>query len=246
MATEIKTNPYQIFMLVLSFVSIVLLGITVAFPIHTATENLINYADNAICALFFVDFLLLLYRAENKAKYFFTWGWLDLLSSLPMLDAFRLGRAGRIVRVLRVLRGLRAARLFTTFIVEKRAESGLFSAALVVIVLVLLSSLAILQFEIGVGGNIQTAGDALWWSLTTITTVGYGDHFPVTPEGRAVAVVLMFAGISLFGVLSGFLAAWFTSPGNQQQQSEIETLRAELTEIKQLMRELKEEKTGKA
>lgn len=242
MATDAKTHPYQVFMLTLSFVSLALLGITVAFPLNEATENLIHYADTAICVLFFIDFLILFYRAENKAKYFFTWGWLDLLSSIPFLDAFRLGRASRIVRILRVLRGLRAARLFTTFIVEKRTESGLLSAALVVIVLVLISSLAILQFESGAEGNIQTAGDALWWSLTTITTVGYGDHFPITPEGRVVAVVLMFAGISLFGVLSGFLAAWFVAPNSGKQQVELETLRMELAEIKQLLSKLNAEK----
>jgi voltage-gated potassium channel len=246
MASETKTNPYQIFMLVLSIISLVLLGISLVFSLSPATETLINYADNAICVLFFVDFLILFYRAENKVKYFFTWGWLDLLSSIPLLDAFRLGRASRIVRILRVLRGLRAARLFTTFIVEKRTESGLLSAVLVVIVLVLLSSLAILQFEAGAEGNIQTAGDALWWSLTSITTVGYGDHFPVTPEGRVVAVGLMFAGISLFGVLSGFLAAWFVAPNSNKQQVELETLHAELAEIKQLLAQLNTEKSRSA
>jgi voltage-gated potassium channel len=58
------------------------------------------------------------------------------------------------------------------------------------------------------GGSIHTFGDSLWWAVTTVTTVGYGDTFPVTPAGRAVAAVLMVGGIALFGVLTANVAAF--------------------------------------
>lgn len=59
------------------------------------------------------------------------------------------------------------------------------------------------------GGNIDSFGDALWWAITTVTTVGYGDTFPVTPAGRGIAAFLMVAGIALFGVLTANIAAFF-------------------------------------
>jgi voltage-gated potassium channel len=58
------------------------------------------------------------------------------------------------------------------------------------------------------GSNIETFGEAFWWSLVSVTTVGYGDHFPVTDGGRATAAFLMFVGIGLFSALTALLAAW--------------------------------------
>jgi voltage-gated potassium channel len=64
----------------------------------------------------------------------------------------------------------------------------------------------------GPESNIKSAEDAVWWTFATITTVGYGDNFPVTSERRVVAAVLTCSGVRLFGTLSGFLAAWFLGP----------------------------------
>jgi voltage-gated potassium channel len=60
--------------------------------------------------------------------------------------------------------------------------------------------------------NIKTGGDALWWAYVTITTVGYGDKFPVTSLGRLIGVLVLTAGVGLFGVLTGFLANFFLAP----------------------------------
>jgi voltage-gated potassium channel len=72
------------------------------------------------------------------------------------------------------------------------------------------SSIAILQFENAPDSNILTAEDALWWSYTTITTVGYGDRFPVTTEGRLIGVALMTVGVGIFGTYTALIAAWIT------------------------------------
>ncbi|HTU99381.1 MAG TPA: potassium channel family protein, partial [Luteitalea sp.] len=88
--------------------------------------------------------------------------------------------------------------------------------------------------------NIKTAEDAIWWAATTITTVGYGDRFPVTTEGRMIAAMLMAAGVGVFGVLSGLLAAWFTEPAqaSAQRDEAIAELRALRDEIRMLQERL--------
>lgn len=101
--------------------------------------------------------------------------------------------------------------------------------------LVATSSIAILHCETSDDANIVTAEDALWWSFVTITTVGYGDKFPVSTEGHVVAVILMMAGIGLFGTFTGFVASWFLSPGERDQEVEMEAIRQELVEIKKLL-----------
>jgi voltage-gated potassium channel len=87
---------------------------------------------------------------------------------------------------------------------------GLNWVLLIVLVLNLVAAAAVLEFERGnPQANIDSYPDALWWAVTTITTVGYGDRFPMSPAGRGVAVVLMIAGIAMFGVITATIAAYF-------------------------------------
>jgi voltage-gated potassium channel len=182
--------------------------------------------------VFFVDFIVNLVTSRNRLQYLLTWGWLDLLSSIPMLPAARLGRLARIFRVVRVIRGIRATRLVASLVLQHRAENTFLAAALVAILLTITCGAAMLHFESHIeSSNIKTAEDAVWWAVVTITTVGYGDRFPVTTEGRLLAVVLMFAGVGLFGTFSAFLASWFIGGANQEQQSEIAELRQDIRRL---------------
>jgi voltage-gated potassium channel len=94
------------------------------------------------------------------------------------------------------------------------------------------SSIAILQFEGPPDSNIKTAGDALWWAMATVTTVGYGDKFPVTPEGRIIASFLMVCGVGLFGTLSGFVASWFLRPSHDEHEGDLAVLTREVREMR--------------
>lgn len=229
---EGEDSPYLLFMLALSFLALALLGAAVLVPAASPVHALLGYADTAVCVLFLADFLFTLYRSENRWRYFTRWGWLDLLSSVPAVDLFRLGRAARILRILRVLRGIRSAKILAEFLLRRRAEGAFLAASLVSILLTVISSIAILHFETVPEANIKSAEDALWWSVVTITTVGYGDRFPVTSEGRILAAALMTAGVGLFGAFSGFVAAWFLKPGGDHATEEIDALRDEVHRLR--------------
>jgi len=234
--TRGNTSPvYLLFMLALSCLAIGILAVLSAATLSPGARKILETADTLICVLFIADFLVSLARAENRKRYLVTWGWLDLLSSIPTVDALRVARFARIARILRVLRGVRAAKVITSAIVERRAQAGMVATVLFTSVVVILGSIAALQFETAGGGNIATAEDAVWWSLTTMTTVGYGDRYPITTEGRLVAACLMICGIGLFGVLSGFMASWFVAPVGEKRDSEIAALRSEVQEIRQLL-----------
>ena len=109
------------------------------------------------------------------------------------------------------------------------------AASLVAIMLITFCSIAILHFEAGPDANILSADDALWWAFATITTVGYGDRYPTTGEGRMVAVLLMSAGVGLFGTFSGFLASWFIGEEEQADSAELVAIRIELERVRALL-----------
>lgn len=224
---------YQIFMLALCLYAIGALAARSAIRFNESTAVILDTADYAVCAVFFLDFLWNLKRADDKWRYFITWGWIDLLSSFPTVTVARWGRLARVLRIFRVLRVLRASRRLATAIMNGRAENTALAAGLVALMLVTFCSIAVLNFEDVPGANIRTPQDALWWAMTTITTVGYGDRYPVTTAGRIIAAILMSAGVALFGTLSAYLAKWFITPEvDQSSDRELAALRAEIASLR--------------
>ncbi len=227
-----RQAPYLLFTLLLSVATIATLWIASVRDLDPEIRQVLNYADWAVCALFFIDFLVQLTRAENRPQYLLRWGWLDLLSCIPIVDSLRWTRIARVARILILLRAIRSFRVLWQFLREQRTESTVLVAAFLAIALVVFSAIAILHFEQDPQSNILSAGDALWWAMTTVTTVGYGDLYPITTEGRAVAVILMTAGVGLFATLSGALAAWFLRPAQSHDSDalheDIRALREEL------------------
>jgi voltage-gated potassium channel len=111
--------------------------------------------------------------------------------------------------------------------------------SLVALLLIVFCSIAVLHFETDPESNIKTAEDALWWAFATITTVGYGDCYPVTWEGRLIAAILMCAGVGLFGTFSGFLAAWFIdsepAKATPQVSADLRELREEVAALRRTL-----------
>ena len=228
----VPSPGYQLFMLALCLYALGVLAFQATAPLDPATLTVLEYADFVVCIVFLLDFLVSFYRAPNRMKYFLTWGWVDLLSSIPMIGPARWGRGARVLRVIRVLRGLRAARILVSTVLQQRAQNSFLAAILVAFLLLTFCSIAILQFETAPDSNIKGAHDAVWWAVATVTTVGYGDRYPVTGEGRMIAVILMSAGVGLFGVFSGYLASWFLSPPEKEELSDLAALKEEVTALR--------------
>ena len=134
-------------------------------------------------------------------------------SKLNYLKHHILDVAAVLLPFLRPLRLMRVLS-FGGLVIQKVAIGRQFAITMkVAIASIFLAYVAAVQVTIserGVeGSNIKNFGDGLWWAVTTVTTVGYGDRFPVTTEGRLLAVLLMLAGISLVGVITASVASWF-------------------------------------
>jgi len=139
------------------------------------------------------------------------------------------------VRAIRILRAFRSARHLIAVLYRHRTRSLALTAALTALILIIFSSIAVLTFEGEKESNIRTPFDALWWAVSTMTTVGYGDKVPVTVEGKVVAMILMIGGVGLFGVLTGLFARLFVEPEFRREDVE---LRAVLTELQMLHEKL--------
>lgn len=234
------SGPYELFMVVLSIVVLAMLGADILFDLDEEHSVVVFYLDTAVCIVFFLDFIQSLARAENRRRYFLTWGWLDLISSIPAVGPLGLARAARFVRVLRILRGIRSLRVVGVFVFDNRAQGTLLATALIAGLVIGISSIAVLELERPAGGNIETGGDALWWSVVTAATVGYGDRVPVTPQGRLIGVLLILVGLLMISVLTAAVAAWFVGPEAAEKEADLEGIRREVLEIKEMLKALQE------
>jgi voltage-gated potassium channel len=223
-------------MLVLCVWALLVLGGASLFPVDPATQTILEYADILVCVLFLADFLHCLATAPRPVHYLLTWGWIDLLSSIPSVGIFRLGRVARLMRILRVVRGIRSARMVAQFLAGRRQESALLVSALMCLLVLVSASIAILQFEVPAGGSINTAETAMWWAFSTMTTLGFGDAHPITVEGRFVAVFLVASGVGAFGMLSGLIAAWFLAPAPKEPDTDLAELKSMVADLRAQLR----------
>jgi voltage-gated potassium channel len=189
---------------------ILLIVVPFIVELPPAIEGAFLAVDYLIWAIFAAEYAIKLYLAPNRRR-FVAHHIPDLIIVLvPMLRPLRVLRSARLLRLLRLAR---LAAFAAKGMHETRGilrHRGLNWVLLIVLVLNLIAAAMVLEFERGnPEANIDSYPDALWWAVTTITTVGYGDRFPMSPAGRGVAVVLMIAGIAMFGVITATIAAYF-------------------------------------
>ena len=219
-------NAYNIFILVLTLFSLLIMVLQL-LPLDATVLDLLRIYDNAICVIFLADFAYNLSGSRPRRQYFiYQRGWLDLLGSIPTLGffqltaLFRLARLSRLARVVRLMSGQNRTALIKD-VVQNRGQYALFITLLSAGIVLVLASLVVLQAEsTSPDANIKTGGDALWWALVTITTVGYGDRFPVTPIGRGTAVLVMLAGVGIIGALASILASLLVTSSDEKADDE--------------------------
>ena len=232
MTTEVPVrrkhgNAYNIFILVLTIFSLVIMALLL-LPVSDQERDLLLFYDNAVCVIFLADFLMNLAGSHPRREYFIgARGWLDLLGSIPSLGFFqitallRLARISRLTRITRILRG-QAGKDLVLDVLRNRGQYATFITILLAGMTLAIASMLVLQFEANApNANIKTGGDAIWWGVVTITTVGYGDFFPVTFLGRLTAVFVMFAGIGIIGALASILASLLVSPSSSDGEAAV-------------------------
>jgi voltage-gated potassium channel len=211
-------NSYNIFILVLTLFSLAIMAVLL-LPLDDDTRDLLTLYDNVICIIFLGDFAMNLAGSRPRSAYFIKQrGWLDLLGSIPSFSfipftaLFRLARLSRLVRISKLLSGKNRKALVAD-VLHNRGQYATFITVLAAGMVLSVASVLILQFEsVDPDANIQTGGDAIWWGIVTLTTVGYGDRFPVTFLGRLTAVSVMLAGIGIIGALASILASMLVAP----------------------------------
>lgn len=212
---------------------LVLLETFVSLSPETSADLLA--ADRVACGFFLADVLVRWRRAGWSRSYWRT-GWLDLLASLPLDQAFRVFQAARIYRLVQLYRAYRRIRTVTR---ERGLGEVLLALPGIAAVLVLFSTILVLEAERHApGSTIRDGGDALWWALTTVTTVGYGDTHPVTTEGRFVGGFLMLVGIGLFGSMSALITSRIILP---RERADHEEFRREVRDLHEEVRQLRRE-----
>ncbi len=222
------SNAYNIFILVLTILSLAIM-VLLLLPINEETRNLLTVYDNLVCIVFLIDFATNLAGSHPRRDYVIgRRGWLDLIGSIPTFGVFRftallrLARLSRLARIARLMSGSKKKELIDD-VLQNRGQYAAFITIFSAFLVLVVASVLMIQFEakcIGVtdptlrcngAANITTGGDALWWAVVTITTVGYGDTFPVSPLGRLTAVSVMFAGVGIIGALASILASLLVS-----------------------------------
>jgi voltage-gated potassium channel len=235
---ELKNTGYEIFIAVLSVLSIVNIVLMVAVD-DDNLDTVIFAMNGLLSAIFLGDFTYRLLTADSKSGYFFgQFGWADLLASLPFPQA-KVLRIFRLVRVVRLLRTNGVTRIVRTLL-EDRAGSALLTLVMMGILVLEFGSLGILHIEQNAeGANITTASDALWYVLVTISTVGYGDRFPVTNDGRLVGTLIIVIGVGIFGTFTGYLANLFLAPKKSKRESvaDVDVAQARVDRLRELLAE---------
>ncbi|MTE18882.1 two pore domain potassium channel family protein [Streptomyces sp. TRM43335] len=220
-------------------VAAVLFAVAYAVPIVVTDvapwiRTACRYIEWSVWAFFALDYAIRLRLAPRRWRFVREQPLALLAVLLPLLQPLRLLR---LVSAL-LLVGQRARMTFqvrlTTYVAGSCAG------------LLMFGSLAVLEVERNSpNGNIQTLGDAVWWSFTTMTTVGYGDLAPTTGLGRVLAIGLMLSGIALLGVVTANIAAWFIARFDQEASEErrqtaaIEALTAEVRALREEVTELR-------
>ena len=207
--TKIDLKPMSLMSLILSFLSLIVISSLLFLPLNSASKAMLIGIDITICALFLLQLSIDLLRSQDRRQYMKD-HWIDFIASIPIIEPIRYAR---IFHILRICRLFRSSQSVLKQIKKNRKEATIASILVLMVTLISLGSVFMLVFEgQNPNANIQTAGDAIWWAFVTISTVGYGDHYPITVAGKVLAVFIIISGVGIFGMISGLITSIITEP----------------------------------
>ncbi|MGL4649795.1 MAG: potassium channel family protein [Caldilineaceae bacterium] len=235
---------YELFILLVTLISLLinLMRLVTNFP--PQVDQVLVRIDGVYALILLLDFFLRFFRAPGKVRYMLGLGVFDLLGSIPGVVGLRFLRLPRVVWQLRLLRR-RTPRGVLLAARRQLAQSTLLAVSLVVLLVIMFGSMAMVSIEAGQpGANIETGDDALWWSVVTVATVGYGDRFPVTGPGRLIGVVMIVMGVSLFSVFTSYIASSFVGRGDRDTKQRISAMQDQITTLHGLLMNLQQPSTA--
>ena len=234
---SIRNIIYELTMAFMALIVVSILFIELTMPLTKQQENLFSIIDISILIIFAIDYVFRLIKSKNKWT-FIKFNLLDLIAIIPFDKTFRIARLARLTRLIklsktsRVIKLLKLSKLTRLVIFTRKfwsifkgilTTNGLCYTLILTFVIIIFGALGIIIFEPG----MDSFSDALWWSLVTTTTVGYGDISPVSLGGRILAGFLMIIGIGFLGMVTGSIATFFI---NKYPQQEIEAKKSILDE----------------
>jgi hypothetical protein len=218
---DVDTRRTTYFMFI---TAVAVLSLVVAVSYYLVPDQEIKqvlFILDAIYALIFlIDFILRLVKSADRRKYLFWWGWFDLVTVLPGIPLLRILRSLRIILGSRALWSMAPQEIIAEAR-ERFADSFLFVTVIIGLLVLSIGSILIVSVEAGApGAEITTGGDAMWWSLVTMSTVGYGDEVPVTTPGRVIGSFMIVIGVALFTTITSYLASNFSGRGTRKEQAQ--------------------------
>ncbi len=230
---------YEIFIALLSVLSVFNMFLVFMPGMNVNAVNVVTTVNAFLTLLFLFDFGLRFSRAKSRSFYFFRdYGWADLLACAPILRFLRLFRIFKAYRLVHK----HGARNLLDYLSRNRAESALYILIFAVVLIIQTGSFLVLLAEsASPDANIRSSSDAMWWVYVTITTVGYGDRYPVTDMGRLIGMLVMTTGVGVFATFAGYIANKLLTPkdaGEEAVPPAPDTSAAScLTELKQYLAE---------
>ena len=222
--TTFRHPAWQLCVLVLSLLALVSISIEALFVKDPEIRKIFISIDLIVCAIFFIDFLILFFSASSKRRYMLRWGWIDLLSSIPLVDPLRWGRLARVARIIAILRAVKSISVLGRSVKSSPFETLSVMIFIIVFLSFSVSAGLILGFERGYNSSLSTSSDALWWSFLSIMNAKTGFDNPLSPEGVLNTVYLNKIGLLLFAYLNGSVVAWLInarSPKNVDDNSDV-------------------------
>lgn len=219
MDEDINLSPVEMVVLSMTVFVVFSLVLQESITINPEMGRLLSWMDNVCCVVFLSEWIYRFVHAEKKRSFVLR-NFIDLIASIPFgwLPGLKALRLMRLVQVIRIAGSVNR---FATYCRHNSIQTARFAFFILFTLLMMTGPVLILFFEYD-SGSINTAENALWWTYCTVTTIGYGDLYPVTTGGRIFTVFVSLGGIGMFGILSTLLINYVIHINHEKNSNQTE------------------------